>query len=358
MNRKLVLPLILLVVALGVAFKLASNKSKLNAAKQPVDRSAIAIPVTVMTSAMAPLSASFSVPGTLEPYDHAKVMLNAQGKLASLSVDLGSRVTKGQVIGSLDMAQKQLDLQAAELSLGRLKKDHDRFKDLLEGKATSQMTYDDAAYQYQNAQVKVDQIRQQIRDAQVIAPVSGTVVAKNVEIGEFVGANTAVVEIVDVARLKAKVYVSESDAYRVRTGQDVTLTTNINPGETFPGKVTFVSPRGDKSHNYEVEVDLVNSKDHPLKSGTFITALFSDNAEGEALLIPKTALGEGLKDPYIFLVQGTDSTMRATRRQITLGREVGDRIAVVNGLEPGQSVVLTGQLNLVEGTLVRITNAN
>lgn len=93
MNRKLVLPLILLVVALGVAFKLASNKSKLNAAKQPVDRSAIAIPVTVMTSAMAPLSASFSVPGTLEPYDHAKVMLNAQGKLASLSVDLGSRVT-------------------------------------------------------------------------------------------------------------------------------------------------------------------------------------------------------------------------------------------------------------------------
>ena len=91
--------------------------------------------------------------------------------------------------------------------------------------------------------------------------------------------------------------------------------------------------------------------------GTFITALFSDNAEGEALLIPKTALGEGLKDPYVFLVQGTDSTMRATKRQIILGREVGDHIAVLNGLEPGQSVVLTGQLNLVEGTLVRVTNA-
>ena len=357
MNRKLILPIILLVLALGVAFKLASNKAKLNAAKHPVDRSAIAIPVTVMTSAMAPLSASFTVPGTLEPYDHAKVMLNAQGKLASLTVELGSYVTKGQVIGSLDMAQKQLELQAAELSQARLKKDHDRFKELLEGKATSQLSFDDIEYQYLNSKVKVDQIRQQIRDAQVIAPVSGTVVAKNVEIGEFVGSNIAVVEVVDVTRLKAKVYVSESDAYRVRTGQEVTLTTSIYPGESFAGKVTFVSPRGDVNHNYQVEVDLMNSKDHPLKSGTFITAAFSDNAEGEAMLIPKTALGEGLKDPFIFLVQGTDSTMRATKRQITLGREVGDRITVENGLKPGESVVLTGQLNLAEGTLVRVTNA-
>lgn len=357
MNRKLILPIILLVLALGVAFKLASNKAKLNAAKHPVDRSAIAIPVTVMSSVMAPLSANFTVPGTLEPYDQAKVMLNAQGKLASLSVDLGSQVTKGQVIGSLDMAQKQLDLQAAELSLARLKKDHDRFKELLEGKATSQMSFDDVEYQYKNAKVKVDQIRQQIRDSQLIAPVSGVVVAKNVEIGEFVGSNTAVVEVVDVTRLKAKVYVSESDAYRVRTGQEVSITTGIYPGESFAGKVTFVSPRGDANHNYEVEVDLMNSKDHPLKSGTFITAAFSDNAEGEAILIPKTALGEGLKDPYVFLVQGTDSVMRATKRQITLGREVGDRITVENGLKAGESVVLTGQLNLAEGTLVRVTNA-
>jgi membrane fusion protein (multidrug efflux system) len=358
MNRKLILPIILLVVALGVAFTLASNKAKLNAAKQPVDRSAIAIPVTVMTSAMAPLSASFTVPGTLEPYDHAKVMLNAQGKLASLSVDLGSTVTKGQVIGNLDVAQKQLELEAAQLSMDRLKKDYDRFSELLEGKATSQMTYDDMEFQYENAKVRVDQIRQQIRDAQVIAPVSGTVVAKNVEVGEFVGPNTAVVELVDVTRLKAKVFVSESDAYRVRTSQPVSLTTAIYPNETFPGKVTFVSPRGDANHNYEVEVDLMNSKDFPLKSGTFITATFSDNAEGEALLIPKTALGEGLKNPYIFLVQRTDSTMRATKQEITLGREVGEQIAVVNGLEAGQTVVITGQLNLSEGTLVRITNAN
>jgi len=357
MNRKLFLPLVLLVVAVGIAFKLYANKQKLNAAKQPVDRSAIAIPITVMTTAIGPVSGTFSVPGTLEPYDHGKVMLNAQGKLASLSVDLGSRVTKGQVLGSLDVAAKQLELAAAELSFEKLKKDNDRYKDLYAGKAASEVSYDDARFQFENAKVKVDQIRQQLRDAQVIAPVSGTVVAKNIEVGEFVPANTAVVEVVDVARLKAKVFVSEHDAYRVEQGQAVTITTDIYPGETFTGKVTFVSPRGDASHNYEVEVAVDNSKAHPLKSGTFITAAFSGNAEGEALLIPKTALGEGLKNAYVFTVNGIDSTMHASQQKLTLGREVGDKVEVVDGLKPGATVVLTGQLNLAEGTLVRITNA-
>ena len=88
-----------------------------HAAKQPIDRSAIAIPVTVMTTAIAPVPGTFSVPGTLEPHDHVRVMLNAQGRLAELNVGLGSRVTKGQVLGSLDVAQKQLELAAAELCL-------------------------------------------------------------------------------------------------------------------------------------------------------------------------------------------------------------------------------------------------
>ncbi|MFT3886502.1 MAG: efflux RND transporter periplasmic adaptor subunit [Flavobacteriales bacterium] len=353
--RKLILPLVLLVVALGITVKLTANKKKLNAAKQPVDRSAIAIPVTVMTAAEGSVSGTFSVAGTLEPYDHAKVMVNAQGKLASLSVDLGSRVSKGQVLGSLDVAGKQLELEAAELSLAKLQKDHDRYKELYAGKAASEVNYDDARFQYENARVKVDQIRQQLRDAQVIAPVGGTVVAKNVEVGEYVPANTAVVEVVDIARLKANVFVSERDAYRVQPGRAVEITTDIYPGERFPGKVTFVSPRGDASHNYEVEVAVDNSKAHPLKSGTFVTATFTGSEEGQALMIPKTALAEGMKNAYVFVVDRADSTFRSTQRKLTLGREVGDAVEVVDGLKPGDTVVLTGQLNLGEGTLVRIT---
>ena len=103
-NRKWMLPLVLVALALGIGLKLAANKKKLDAAKQPVDRSGFAIPVTAFTTAITDVEGTFTVPGTLEPYDDAKVMVQAQGKLASLNVDLGSRVSKGQVLGSLDLA--------------------------------------------------------------------------------------------------------------------------------------------------------------------------------------------------------------------------------------------------------------
>lgn len=356
MNRKWILPLVLIVLALGIGLRLAANKKKLDAAKQPVDRSAFAIPVNVITTAIAPVDGVFSVPGTLEPYDHAKVMVQAQGKLASLHVDLGSRVNKGQVLGSLDVAQKQLELQAAELQLEKLRKDNDRYKDLLAGKATSEASYDDVRFNFENQKVRVDQIRQQLRDAQVITPVSGTVVAKNVEVGEYVGATTAVVEVVDVNRLKAKVFISERDAYRVKEGSAVTITSEVFPGETFQGKVNFVSPRGDGSHNYEVEVAVQNEKAHPLKSGTFVNVRFDAGDAVPMLAIPKNALGEGMKNAFVYVVTGDSAESRVARRDLVLGREIGDRVEVLKGLQANETVVVSGQLNLVEGSKVRVTN--
>jgi len=355
MNRKLILPIVLIILTVGVGLKLASNKEKINAAKQPVDRSGFAIPVTVFTANPNATAATFSVPGTLEPQDHAKVMVNAQGKLASLNVDLGSRVTKGQVLGSLDVALKQLELTAADLQLGKLKKDNDRYKDLFEGKAATEANYDDAHFNYESQRVKVDQIRQQIRDAQVIAPVSGVVVAKNVEVGEYVSANTDVVEVVGLSQLKAKVSVSERDAYRLREGLPVRISTDVFPGETFNGVITFLSPRGDASHNYAVEVSVENTREHPLKSGTFINARFEHREAVPLLVIPKSALGEGMKQPYVYVVRTDGADSRVSHRDLVLGREIGDQVEVLKGLQPNETVVVSGQLNLVDGSKVRVT---
>lgn len=355
MKRKWILPTVLIVLTLGIGLRLAANKKKLDAAKQPVDRSGFAIPVSIITTALGKADGSFSVPGTLEPYEHAKVMVQAQGKLASLSVDLGSHVSKGQVLGSLDIAQKQLELQAAELQLEKLRKDDQRYRDLVEGKATTEASYDDIHFQFETQKVKVDQIRQQLRDAQVISPVNGTVVAKNVEVGEYVGANTAVVEVVDVSRLKARVFISEHDAYRVKEGSNATITSEVFPSETFRGKVTFVSPRGDASHNYEVEVAVQNERAHPLKSGTFVNVRFDGSDKVELLTIPKSALSEGMKQPYVYVVTGDSSAARVQRHDLVLGREIGERVEVVKGLRTGEQVVVSGQLNLTDGSLVRIT---
>lgn len=352
MKRKLILPLVLVALALGIGLKLAANKKHLDAAKQPVDRSAFAFPVNVATVAERPVDAAFTVPGTLEPYAHAKVMVQAQGKLATLGVDLGSRVAKGQVLGSLDVAGKQLELQAAELQLGKLRKDEQRYRELLAGKATPESTYDDIKFNFENQRIRVDQIRQQIRDAQVVSPVNGTVTAKHVEVGEYVGAGTAVVDVVDIGRLKAKAYVSELAAYRLHEGSSAVITSTAFPGTSFAGKVSFVSPQGDANHNYQVEVAVDNDKGHALKSGTFVNVRFLGGGDAPMLSIPKGALAEGLKDPYVYVVNPEGTSVQ--RRNLVLGREAGEQVEVLQGLKPGETVVVTGQLNLAEGSKVSV----
>ena len=353
MKRKFILPLVIVLTVLGFGFKLAVNKKKINAANKPVDRSAFAIPVTTLTAGATSVAGTFTIPGELEPRDQAQVMVNASGKLASRHVELGAHVKKGQVIGSLDVKQKQLDLAAAELSMNKLKKDNDRYRDLYAGKATSEASYDDVHYNYESAKVKVELIRQQILDAQVVAPVDGIVVKKNIEVGEFVNPGTMIVEVVDVAHLKAEVHVSERDAYRLKPGQPVTITSDVFAGEAFKGRVSFVSPQGDASHNYDVEVELENDGRHALKSGTFINAGFDCGTAGHAILLPKTALVDGLKNPFVYLVEEG----RAVTRTLTLGREVGEQVEVISGLEAGEVVILTGQLNLNNGSLVEVANA-
>lgn len=100
-----------------------------------------------------------------------------------------------------------------------------------------------------------------------------------------------------------------------------------------------------------------NSNGHPLKSGTFINARFDAGEEAPMLAIPKNALAEGLKDPYVFVVNSDSSDTRVSRRELVLGREVGDRVEVLQGLKPNKTVVISGQLNLVEGSKVRVTNS-
>ncbi|HRT53164.1 MAG TPA: hypothetical protein P5291_03725, partial [Flavobacteriales bacterium] len=78
---------------------------------------------------------------------------------------------------------------------------------------------------------------------------------------------------------------------------------------------------------------------------------------GDMIAIPKNALAEGMKNPYVYVVKGDTTGMRAERRPITLGREIGDRVEVAQGLLPGETVVVSGQLNLVEGSKVRVTNS-
>src|SRR5699024_7108496 len=128
-------------------------------------------------------------------------------------------------------------------------------------------------------QNKIRQIKKQIADNQIKAPISGQIISKTKEAGEYVSPGAVLGHIVETNRLKADVMVSEDDVYSLQINKPVKITTDVYPKETFSGKIIFISPKGDEVHNYQVEVALNNKSSHPLKAGSFAYVDFQQDSK-------------------------------------------------------------------------------
>jgi len=352
MKKRIILISAVLLIAILVAFTLAKNKKAINESNKVVDRSAIPIPVSVMSASDQSVVGAFTLPAIVQAEEEADISINATGKLKTLNIDLGTKVTKGQVIGSIDNNLKELNLASTQLLLDKYKIDYQRYKELYAGKAATEMEYNNAKYNYDNTKVQLDQIKQQIADGLVIAPVSGTIVKKNVNAGEFVNTGVKIAQVVDVSKLKANVMVSEREVYRLKPGTSVNIACDIYPGKTFKGSIRYISPKGDDSHNYLVELSVENSGSDVLKAGTFARATFDLQDDAKVMQVPKTALVEGIENPYVYIVSGT----QAETRKLVLGREIGDNVEVLSGLNMGEKVITEGQINISQGSLIQVVN--
>lgn len=354
MKKKITIAVAVAAIISLIGFTLAKNKKQINEANKVVDRSAIAVPVFTTKTTEASLSGQFMLPAKVEPVNEADITINSAGKLQNLEIDLGSVVKKGQVLGSIDNSLKKLNLQSTQLLVDKYERDFNNYKELYKGNAASENEFTNAKYNYENAKTQAAQIRQQIEDGNLVAPVSGVIVKKNVEEGEFVNVGSVIATVVDISSLKASVMVSEKDIYRLHKGMPVAIYCDIYPGKTFKGNVRYISPKGDESHNYEVEVTIENNHNALIKAGTFVRVKFDVKNEASALQIPKKALVEGVKNPYVYIIDSN----RAVVRKLVLGREAGENIEVLSGLQNGEEVIISGQINLTEGSLVEVVNKN
>jgi len=348
--RNKIIAIIVVVLVIGfIGFKLASNKKSIDEKKKPVLESNVSIPVNAETVALQNVNDQLIKTGNLVPFKEADIMAVSAGKLVAVNFVLGSRVGEGAVIAQVDSRGLQLNLEAAQLQKAKADKDFKRYKVLLEGEATTEVTLQDAKLNYDNALNQIELLNKQMSDNRIKAPVSGQIVSKVKEAGEFVNPGTVLGHIVDVSRLKVNVMVGEKDAYTLKPNQAVKVTTDIYPGVTFEGHITFISSQGDATHNYQLEIQLVNRADNPLKAGTFVYADFSRESNQQLLLIPRSALVESLKNPFVYVIQNG----KAVIRKVNVGRELGDSIEILDGLQVGEQVITAGQINIKEGTLVR-----
>jgi len=349
MKNNIIIAIIAILLIGGMAYKLTQNKKIITKNEQPVDRTNVPVSVTTFDANYFPVSTDYALPAVLDINKSGIITATQPGKLASFNVEIGSHVTKGQLIGKIDSRQREIGIKSSDATIKKLEADLQRTKDLIEGDAAPATAVNDLNYNLETTKIQKENMQQQIADNNIYAPISGIVVQKNANAGEFANPGTPLASIMDVSVLKAIVFVSETNVYDLKLGQPAQVTSSIFPGKLTKGIVKYIAPKGDENHNYRVEVEIPNSG---YKAGTYVNVKFSFKKPAEALQIPKIALVEGVKNPFVYVVNGNSIAVR----KLELGEEVGQNVVVKSGLTPGEKVITSGQINLTASSKILIVN--
>lgn len=344
---------IVIIIAIGlivlIFFRLKSNHEKISASKN-VSTDLGYINVTVSKVRQMEFTPELNLVGNLNAYTELDVASEAQGTVSSLNAELGQQKAKGSIIGSIDSKLKQLAVNSAKISVDKASKTLQRYKNLFDGGTATAQQLEDAQNNYDNAVIQLEQAEEQLADATIKCPINGIITKKYVENGAFVNIGSPIVSIIDISKLKIKLNVSEANVYQLKTGNNAVITTSVHPGIEFSGNISFISPKGDESHNYQVEIIIPNTSEYPLKAGTFVNVKIKLPLNGNGLYFPREALQGSISNAQVFVA----SEGKAVLRNITVNSGNDKYLQVISGLKEGDEVITAGMVNLSEGVAIKV----
>ena len=350
MKRIIAIVAVIAIVVFAV-LRLQSSHDKINAKNITLTGMGV-ISVDVSNVKKIMFDQSMGLVGTLKAEKEVDIASEISGKIISVNCKEGDSKSKGSAIALIDDKLKQLALQSAKVTYDKLKKDFSRYENLYKGGTVTEQQLDDQRIALENARIQFEQAEKQLSYTKIIAPMNGIITKKSVEEGAFVNVGTPIASIVDISKLKVELNVSESVIYKLKIGDKVKITTDVYPGIAFDGKIYFVSPKGDAFHNYSVQIEIPNSSKNPLKSGTFVNVQTESLGKQQALSIPRDALMGSIKDAMVYVVENNI----AKSRKIVIGKENNSSLEVLSGLNEGEVVVVSGQVNLTDNKPVKIIN--
>jgi RND family efflux transporter MFP subunit len=349
-QRTLLWSLFLLAVAFAT-WKLYVNKKQLDAEAELSKMTRAFVPVEVVSPKMETLANRLEADGIFLPAKEMFIISETAGRVLEIFKNKGEWVNEGEIIAKVDDELLRIELEATQANLAKLRKDKDRLTNLIEGEAAPKNKIEDIELGILAAEAKEKGLKKQISNTSIKAPMTGTLGLRFIERGSVIGPGIQVGQMTNLEKLFLMVKVTERDVLNVRKGQSVSVSADVFPGQSIPGKVTNIGLRADNAFTYDVEIEVVNPKGNPLRGGMHAKAFFTFNTNRSGMTLPRKVIAGSLQDPKIYVVQG-DTV--AFSRPITLGGVYGDKIEVTSGVTEGEQVVLTGQLNLSNGARVSV----
>ncbi len=301
--------------------------------------------------------------GSLEAVQGVMLTAELSGKVVRIAFEPGTKVKAGDLLLQQDVSSEEAQLRAAEATVALTKLELERSRKLLMKKAVAQAKYDSDDAQYKQAVAKIDGIRATIRKKTIRAPFAGSLGIRLVNLGQILNEGEPIVSLQTIDPIFVNFSLPQQQLAQVKPGLKVRVTTDALPGQAIEGEITAISPEVDvATRNIRIQATVANSQGR-LRPGMFVNVAVVLPSREEVLVIPTTAV---LYAPYgdtVFVVheketeKGVQSAEVVQQKIVQLGEKRGDFVALVSGLNKGETVVSTGVFKLRNDQAVVVDNA-
>ena len=326
--------------------------------------------VTTVTPTTTAKGLPLTLPGTLQGINEATVYARSNGYIVRWLKDIGSSVTRGELLAEItapeidqELSQAVAAQQLAASSESLAKSTAERWKSLRDKDAVTQQDFDERQSSFAqsqanlaSSQANVARLRNLQGFNRVVAPFDGVITSRNIDVGDLVnagngGAGRALFSIAQLDPLRLYVFVPQIYASQVKVGDTVKVGMAEHLGEEYEGSIARTARAIDTAtRTMQVEIRVPNPKG-ALIAGSFVQVMLPIRQDGSALIVPTNVLLFRADGPRVAIVDAQGHVRLST---VKLGTDFGSTVAVLSGVGADDRVVLNPADSLTDGDVVTL----
>ncbi len=305
--------------------------------------------------------------GTLIPSQGVEVASQVAGIVGGIGFESGQDVEKGTKLVQLDISVEQADLASAAAILKEADVSFKRQTDLLVKSVTSEANVDTARAKRDSAEAALDRIKALIGQKTILAPFSGRLGIRHVELGQYISPGLSMVTLQALDPVWVDFPMPEQNVGKLSVGQVVNLTVDAFPGKIFAGTITSLDARVSQETRTLLVRGTVPNPERTLLPGMFANVAVLAGEPKTLVTVPRTAITYSLYGDSIYVLKPKEGepapakpeakVFVVERRFVKTGQVRDERVAVTSGLVEGEQVATGGQIKLTNGAQVRVDNS-
>jgi RND family efflux transporter MFP subunit len=299
-------------------------------------------------------SSDLKVEGTIDADQSTIATAKMPGTVMNIQTEVGSRVSKGQILASLDNSSALKGKLELEQQVAFATTVFEKQRRLWEKGIGTEIQYLSAKNQKEALEKSLNTLNNNIDMYNIKSPINGTVEAVDVKVGQVTAPGMPIFKVVNMSSIKVVANISEAYSDKVSVGDVVTVEfPDLN--QTIKAKVTFASNFIDPlNRTFKIEIKLNGVKD--VKPNMVAKLSIVDYVNPKALVVPSNAIQRTDSETFIMVAKQENNKTIAEKRTVTLGKANQDLTEILSGLSENETIIVNGFQELTTGQTVKPTN--